>query len=161
MLTLAIHYLIPLLGTIYSKSQYNKWIAYWILLLALNAVAKPVFCFILGANGGAFITFSAGAGLLFFCKENRVLVCWCLGRITNRISRHRPSTLLTIERNRIWTHQQIPPCIFKLICSACQSSIIASTLPFLVINYHLWDKLLFSSAWDLMQLLSLVLKDRK
>jgi hypothetical protein len=72
-LTLAIHYLIPLLGTIYSKSHFNKWIAYWILLLALNALVKPVFSFVLGANGGAFITFSAGAALLFYCKDDRVL----------------------------------------------------------------------------------------
>lgn len=37
-LILALHYVIPLIGTIYSQNETRKWITYWITLLIINKV---------------------------------------------------------------------------------------------------------------------------
>ncbi len=63
--TLLVAYLIPLLATIYSKNNSKKWIFYWLALILTQVVLRPVFNFILGAYGGAFLFLVAAAGLVY------------------------------------------------------------------------------------------------
>lgn len=74
LLTLAIHYLIPLLGTIYAEKQSKKWIAYWIILLPLNYILKPIISFCFGVTGAAFLHLVIGVGLLYVCNQEKVMI---------------------------------------------------------------------------------------
>lgn len=72
MLILALHYLVPLIGTLYAKQSHRKWIAYWIILLVVNTVLEPVLSFCFGITGGTFLKLVIGAGLLFICSDEKV-----------------------------------------------------------------------------------------
>lgn len=72
MLILALHYLVPLVGTLYAQKSHRKWIAYWVVLLVVNTVLQPVLAFCFGVTGGAFLKLVIGAGLLFVCNDEKV-----------------------------------------------------------------------------------------
>lgn len=67
--TFLVAYLIPFLATIYSKNNAKKWIFYWVTLILTQVVLRPVFNFILGPYGGAFMVLVIAAGLLYVCSN--------------------------------------------------------------------------------------------
>jgi len=67
--TLLIVYIIPLLGTIYSKTSARKWISYWVSVLLLNNIVKPILNYAFGSSSGTFI-FLVLAGILLYTSNN-------------------------------------------------------------------------------------------
>lgn len=82
-LILALHYLVPLIGTLYAQKSHRKWIAYWVILLVVNTVLQPILSFCFGITGGTFLKLVIGAGLLFVCSDEKVnnvdIVGWIVG----------------------------------------------------------------------------------
>jgi hypothetical protein len=82
LLTFVLLYLLPFIGTLYAEKVPKKWIAYWLILLPLTYVLKPILCFCFGPTGSAFLHLVIGAGLLFVSSQEKVInllprpICW-------------------------------------------------------------------------------------
>jgi hypothetical protein len=72
-LTLALHYLLPLLGTLYAETHPRKWIAYWIILLPLNYLLRPLLALVLGPTVAAFLHLVLGLVLLYLSSSEKVI----------------------------------------------------------------------------------------
>jgi hypothetical protein len=76
-LILAIHYIIPLIGTLYAQKSARKWIAYWVTLLLINSVLHPLLAFCLGASGATFLNLVLGALVLYVVSDEKVIDFGC------------------------------------------------------------------------------------
>lgn len=72
LLTFALHYLLPFIATFYANTQAKKWIAYWVILLPLNYILKPILAFCFGVTGAAFLHLVVGVGLLYVSSVEKV-----------------------------------------------------------------------------------------
>lgn len=71
--TFLVAYLIPFLATLYSKTNARKWIFYWVAIIVVSLVLRPVLNFVLGAYGGAFMFLVLAGVLLYTCSNEKVM----------------------------------------------------------------------------------------
>jgi len=70
--TLLIVYIIPFLATIYAKNNAKKWIGYWIFVLALNYIIKPILSYIFGDQASSFLFLVLAATVLYISNNEKV-----------------------------------------------------------------------------------------
>lgn len=70
--TFALVYLVPFLATIYARQNARKWIAYWIIVLILNYLLRPVLAYIFGAAAGAFLFLVLALAVLYLSNNEKV-----------------------------------------------------------------------------------------
>jgi hypothetical protein len=70
--TVLIVYIIPFIATIYAKKNAKKWIGYWIFVLALNYLIKPVLCYIFSEKTSSFLFLVLAVAVLYMSSNEKV-----------------------------------------------------------------------------------------